>query len=224
MIRFLLLPFLLAACATTPPDRGAILAIGDSVMAWNGSDGIPEATAAALGRPVRDASQSLARIDQPNGALGFLGFDIARQWASNRGPWGWVILSGGGNDLRASCGTPAAAGVADALIGPDLHGALPDLIADIRAAGPRVAIVGYYDPLRGEPTAFTACQPQFDTINARLARLAAGDPSIVALDSGDAIDPADATLYAPDRIHPSPEGAARIGRALAGRIAAAEGP
>ena len=184
-------------------------------MAWNGRAGIPEATAAALGRPLRDASRSLARLEQPSGVLGALGFDIARQWQANRGPWGWVILTAGGNDLRPACGTPRAGAAAATLIGPDLGGALPNLITTIRAAGPKVAVLGYYDAARGEPTGFTACQPQFDVINARLTRLAAGDQGVVFLDAGTVIDPDDPSLYAPDRVHPSPKGAGRIGRALA---------
>ena len=191
-------------------------------MAWNGDAGIPEATAGALGVPVRDAARSLARVEQPNPALSALGFDIARQWRANRGSWSWVIVTGGGNDIRPDCGTARAEAAASRLVDDRLRGALPALVAAIRASGPRVAVVGYYDAAAAEPTGFTACQPQFDAMNARLARLAATDVGIVFLDAGEVIDRTDLGLYARDRIHPSPEGAARIGRALAARIAAAD--
>jgi lysophospholipase L1-like esterase len=215
-----LLCLVLAACTPPAPSDRAILAVGDSVMAWNGARGIPEAAAAALGRPVVDASQSLARLSNPNPVAAALGFDIGRQ--VRRGPWDWVILTGGANDLRRACGTPAAEAARDALIGPELGGGLPALVARLRAGGAKVAVVGYYDGVAGAPTAFTPCQPEFDVMNRRLAKLAAGDPGLVLVDAGEAIDPADLSLYAPDRVHPSPDGAARIGAALARAMRTAE--
>lgn len=224
VMRYSFLPalVLLAACAAPAPRPGAILAIGDSVMAWNGGAGIPEAAAAALDRPVHDASRSLAKVVQPNAALSLAGFDVARQWERNAGPWAWVLLAGGGNDVRAACATPREAAALDALVAEDLTGAIPALVARIRAAGPRVALVGYYDDANAAPTAFTPCQPLFDRMNARLARLAARDEGVVFLDAGEVIAPSDLGLYAPDRIHPSPEGSRRIGAALAARMRAAE--
>ena len=213
----------LAACGIHPAHDGrTILAVGDSVMAWNGGRGIPETTAAALDRPVRDRARSLARIEQPNPVAARLGFDIARQWSANRGPWSWVILTGGANDLRPHCGTATAGAALDRLIGPDGRGALPDLVADMRAAGARVAYVGYYDGAEGDPTGFTPCQPLFDVLNDRMARLAAADAGMVVLDAGTVIDPGDPGDYASDRVHPSAAGAARIGARLAKAIRAAE--
>ncbi|WGH79823.1 SGNH/GDSL hydrolase family protein [Jannaschia ovalis] len=216
----LLLPLLLSACVAASPREGAILAIGDSVMAWNGWQGIPEVTAAALGRPVTDRSQSLARISNGSGVAAALGFDISRQFRG--GDWDWVILTGGGNDIRDVCATPEIGAARDALVGPDLTGEIPRLIARIRATGAKVGIVGYYDGAEASPTGFTPCQPEFTIMNERFARLAAGDPGLVFLDAGEVIDPGDRTLYAPDLVHPSPSGSARIGRALAARMQAAE--
>ena len=215
-----LLPLLaLAACATVaPPDPGRILAIGDSVVAWNGGRGIPEVAAARLGLPVVDASQSLAHLDHPNGAAAALGFDIRRQWAANRGRWAWVILDGGGNDLRGLCRTPAEAAARDALIAGDLTGAIPRLIADIRATGSRVAFVGYYDGAADEPTSFTPCQGAFTVMNTRMVRLAARDAGVLFLDAGDVIATARLDLYDDDRIHPSVAGSRVIGEALAARM------
>jgi lysophospholipase L1-like esterase len=215
----LLLMLALAACTPTArPEDGAILAIGDSVMAWNGRAGIPEVAAAALGRPVVDASQSLAHITHPLAVAAAIGFDIGRQ--IRPGPWDWVVLTGGGNDLRDACATPSAAATRDALIGPGLDGEIPALIARLRATGARVGLVGYYDGAAASPTGFTPCQPEFDIMNRRLAELAARDPGLVFLDAGDVIDPTDRSLYARDLVHPSPEGSAAIGRALAERMRA----
>ncbi len=217
-----LLPLILSACVSTGPrDGGGILAIGDSIMAWNGARGIPEATGATLGRPVTDASRSLAHVTHPNGAAAAFGFDISRQFRGDG--WDWVILTGGGNDIRPDCATPRAAATRDGLIGPDLRGDIPTLIARIRATGARVAFVGYYDGAAAAPTGFTPCQPEFDIMNARMVRQAARDPGVVFLDAGDVIDPADRGLYAGDLVHPTPRASFRIGAALARAIRSAEG-
>ncbi len=216
-MRAILLPLLLGACAAAgPPSEGAILAIGDSVMAWNGDRGIPEAVAVDLGRPVVDASQSGAQLTHPSRLAGAVGLDISRQFEG--GDWSWVILTGGGNDLRRDCGTPAEAVTLDGLIASDLTGDLPSLVARIRATGARVAYVGYYDGAEAEPTAFTACQGAFDLMNARLQELAARDAGLLFVDAGTVIDTADIGLYDGDRIHPSPRGSATIGRAIARAI------
>lgn len=221
MRRMLLSLAVVAGCTGGgPPPPGGVLAIGDSVMAWNGGRGIPEVAAAALDLPLRDASQSLARIDQPNPALSVAGFDVARQWRRNAGAWDWVMLTGGANDLRPACATPDEGAAIDALLSGAQTGAIPDLVAEIRARGSDLALVGYYDGLAGASTGFTPCQPAFDVLNARLARLAAGDPGTVFVDAGDVIDVSRADLYARDRIHPSVEGSRRIGTALAAAMAA----
>ncbi|MCK0167876.1 SGNH/GDSL hydrolase family protein [Jannaschia sp. S6380] len=218
---FILLPLILTACAAAGPrSDDAILAIGDSVMAWNGARGIPEALEAAIDRPVTDASQSLAQLTNPNDLAGLAGFDISEQFRGDG--WDWVVITGGGNDIRDACRTPAEAQVLDTIISPDLDGDLPDLIARIRATGANAAFVGYYDGAAAEPTGFTPCQPAFDRMNARLARLAARDPGFLFLDAGDVIDPRDTGLYAPDLVHPSPRGSALIGTALARAIRAVE--
>ncbi len=221
MRRVLAFVFLLTACSPDIPQDGAILAIGDSVMAWNGDAGIPEATASALGRPVVDRSQSLARLTAENGLAGSLGFDITRQFVP--GPWSWVIFTGGGNDIRDACATPAVDALRDELIDANLNGEIPALIRRIRATGAGVAFVGYYDGAAASPTGFTPCQPEFDIINARMTRYAATRPGVVFLDAAVAIDPDDAGNYDPDLIHPSPRGSVQIGQALAAAIRAAEG-
>ncbi|SFJ08886.1 SGNH/GDSL hydrolase family protein [Jannaschia pohangensis] len=216
-----LLPLILTACvAATPPSDRAILAIGDSIMAWNGNQGIPEVVGQTLNRPVVDGAQSAAHVTNPNGAAAALGFDITRQWRG--GDWDWVILTGGGNDIRPTCATPAAAATRDGLIGPRLTGDIPNLIATIRASGAKVLFVGYYDGAEAAATGFTPCQPEFDIMNRRFAELAARDPGLVFLDAGDVIDASDRSLYARDLIHPSPRASALIGRAVARAIQAAE--
>jgi lysophospholipase L1-like esterase len=221
-MRRLLPALLLAACTpATPPSDDAILALGDSIMAWNGDAGIPEVTAAALGRPVVDASRSGARLTTESGLAAAAGFDIAAQFRGEG--WDWVILTGGGNDIRRACATPAAAGARDALIGPDLAGEIPTLLDRIQATGARVAFLGYYDGAAAAPPGAAPCQPEFDIIHARLARFAAGRPGIIFVDAGDVVDPAETGLYDRDLLHPSPTGSQVVGQALARAIRRAEG-
>ena len=207
--------FLVAACGPRPVPRTAVLAVGDSVLAWNGRSGAPEAAAAALDRPLRDASRSGARVVGRGSGLFALIPSVTEQWRRNRARWDWVILDGGANDLRALCGTPAEGPALDRLLSPDLTGPLADLIADIRATGSRVAVMGYYPGLRAAETGFTGCGPILSRLDARVARMAARDPGMVFADSGDVIDPTDRAHYARDEVHPSRIGSARIGAHLA---------
>lgn len=221
MRRAALLPLFLAAClGPQPSGPGGVLAIGDSVMAWNGDRGIPEAVAAALGRPVTDGARSGAHLTHPSALLVALGFDVSRQFEG--GDWDWVILTAGGNDLRGVCGTLAERAIVNGIVDERLGGDLPALVARIRATGAKVGYVGYYDPSTAGATAFTACEDAFDAINARMARLAARDAGLLVLDAGEVIDRTDPTLYAADLVHPSPRGSARIGAALARAMAAAK--
>ena len=214
----LLLAALLAACGGgAPPDPDArIAALGDSVMAWNhGRDAaIGDAASDALGRPVATYARAGATL---------LGRDdpIGSQYVP--APRDWVILNGGANDFSAFCGCDGCGGVLDRLISADgRRGALPDLIARIRGDGARVVFVGYY---RAPPARlfFRGCEDEFDALDARVLRLAARDPGVLFVSAKRVIDPADASLFALDRVHPSRTGSARIGRDVAATIRAAEG-
>lgn len=217
-MRPLFFALLLAACQPAPSSDNAILAIGDSIMAWNGNRGIPEVVGAELGLRVVDASQSGARLNTDSTLAQALGFDITEQVRD--GAWDWIILTAGGNDLRGNCERPDTVVLRDAQIGPDLMGDLSSFIASLRARGSKVAFVGYYDLLPDEPA---PCEPQFDIINERLTELAAGDAGLVFLDAATVIDRTDPNLFARDRLHPSPEGSARIGAALAQAMQSVEG-
>ncbi|KIT15345.1 SGNH/GDSL hydrolase family protein [Jannaschia aquimarina] len=219
-MRLLVILLALAACSASGPAReDGMLAIGDSILAWNGDNGIPDVAAARLGLPLRDATVSGARLIEDRPSRTAIGLDIQRQWEANAGRWAWVILDGGGNDLRPVCREDAAIPARDQLIGPDLTGVIPDLIARIRDTGSRAVFVGYYDGAEASPTGFTPCQPHFTVMNERLSRLAARDPGLIFLDAGNVIDPARTDLYDRDLTHPSPEGSRLIGEALAARIA-----
>ncbi|MBM2575119.1 SGNH/GDSL hydrolase family protein [Jannaschia sp. Os4] len=211
---------LLTACASTGGGSagGGLLAVGDSVLAWNGAAGVPEGVGAALGLPVRDASRSGARVASRGSGITAFVPSVSEQWRANAGRWDWVLMDGGANDLQGACGTAAERAVLDRLISPALTGAIPSLVAEMRATGSRVALMGYYPGLAGRVTSFTGCTPVLTELDRRLARLAARDAGIVFADSGDVIRPAVRADYAADAVHPSAQGSARIAGVMAGAM------
>ena len=102
---FLLGLTLLASCGAGPAGREArILAIGDSMMVWNGLIGqsIPDVLAEELAAPVVDRAVTGARMIYRLPITGAAGLSIPKQYRG--GDWDWVILNGGGNDLWFGCG------------------------------------------------------------------------------------------------------------------------
>lgn len=82
---------------------GDILVIGDSVMAWNRSAAADTGSVleGELGRNVVNRATLGAQIRA--GGLGSLGgLSIPDQLSA--GPWNWIAMNGGANDLGFSCG------------------------------------------------------------------------------------------------------------------------
>lgn len=208
---------MVAACGLAPQQRaGDILVIGDSVLAWNKGSGadVGQVIAAELGREVVSRAALGARIEAGAGAA-LLGLRIPDQLSP--GPWNWVVMNGGANDLRAACGCTACDAEIDRLISADgTGGAIPRLIAAARSQGAQVLWMGYYQaPMSG---AFAACRPALVEIERRIARHARARNGVVFVDAEEALDPADPALLASDRTHPSPAGSRVIGEYLARTI------
>lgn len=109
-IAFFLL--LLTACAPRPDNNAQILAIGDSILAWNRLSGRDVITLVGekTGLTVQSRAQNGANFMREGG--------ITTQYRS--GNWDYVILNGGGNDIASVCfNATAAAGRVDALVAPD---------------------------------------------------------------------------------------------------------
>ena len=188
-----------------------MLAVGDSVLAWNRLSGgdIPRVAAQATGRAVDNRSVIGARMLT----------GIPGQYRD--GPWDWVIVNGGANDLRGSCGCTGCDDTLDDLVTPDGQGgAMSDFARDIASRGPGVVLLGYYGTsVAGGP--FAACGDELTELSRRLALLADSDPAILFVDAKDVIDTANLDLYARDLAHPSAAGSALIGQLIADAIAAA---
>lgn len=210
----------LASCAPVPRQGGDIVVIGDSVLAWNRSDGrdIGSIIAADLDRPVVNRANFGAQIRAGN-ASSLLRLSIPDQLPD--GPWNWVVMNGGANDLGFSCGCTRCAGEIKALISPDgQKGAIPDLISQAQSQGARVLWLGYYRA--PETRSFEGCRPGLVEIERRIARLASTRAGVFFLDAEDVLAPPLREHFDRDRTHPSALGSKLIGAAVADVMKAQE--
>ncbi len=199
---------ILAACGRGVPQDARIVVAGDSVMAWNRSAGasVADLLQARLGEPVGDVSLSLAQVA---GGLG--AWNIPTQVDGLRTEW--VVLNGGSNDLSSDCNCADCGPVLDRLISEDgARGAIPALVASLRARGSKVIWADYYTAPR---YAGTSCEPPYQMLEERLGRMATADAGVTLIDMDDVFNSDDLSLFAADRLHPSEKGSARI----AGQIA-----
>jgi lysophospholipase L1-like esterase len=190
------------------PDEARIVVAGDSVMAWNRtqSASVADVLQRQLGEPVGDVSLPLAQVSGGRGAL-----NIPAQLANIRADW--VVLNGGANDLSGACDCSDCGAVVDRLISQDGRaGAIPSLVSSLRQRGSRVVWADYYTAPR---YAGTACEAPYDVLETRLARMADADAGVTLVDMDDVFSPNDLSLFAGDRVHPSPKGSARIGALVA---------
>lgn len=219
MRNLLLLSILLglANCGLAPRQTGGdILVIGDSVLAWNRLSGgdVGQVIAAELNRDVVSRAALGARIIA--GSLGTIsGLSIPNQLSG--GPWNWVVMNGGANDLGFSCGCTRCDAEVDLLIAEDgSAGAIIELIDAARQQQAQVVWVGYYAAPNSQ--SFAGCRPALVEIERRIANYALAKDGVFFIDSEDVIDPTRAELFSPDLTHPSAAGSAMIGRFVAQAI------
>ncbi|MEP1354035.1 MAG: SGNH/GDSL hydrolase family protein [Tateyamaria sp.] len=207
--------FAVLLCLATPlgAEPLRVLAIGDSILAWHKWTGrdIPSVMGAVLGAQVENDAVAGALFSNTSGLGRAVGFDVRAQFRP--GPWDLVLINGGANDFLADCGCRACDSVLDGLIAPDLSGEVATLLAEVLASGAEVIWMGYYASARSGQ--FAGCRPYLVEYDARLARLAAQTLGLSFVDSEAVLDREDRGHFAFDGIHPSPEGARRIGAYLA---------
>ncbi|MEH6674655.1 MAG: SGNH/GDSL hydrolase family protein [Sulfitobacter sp.] len=221
LMAMLMLGLTLSACTDrTPKGGGDILVIGDSVMAWNGSNdqAIPDAMATALDRDVISKAVPGAQFSNDSTLLSAVGFDIQDQYPGGR--WNWIIVNGGANDLGFNdCKCGACTPVVDTLIGADAaSGEVPAFLSRLRSSGAQVMWMGYY--AGNGKGSFEGCRDDLVLLERRIARFAAQTPGVTFLDSELVIDRNDPSLFASDNTHPSPKASALIGAYLAKGISA----
>lgn len=199
---------LLTACGRGVPDGARVVVAGDSVMAWNRSSGqsLAGQLGARLGEPVGDVSLTLAKVAGGTGPL-----NIPNQLRGVIAQW--VVLDGGANDLSGKCEPAEYTPILERLISEDgARGAIPALVSDLRERGSRVIWADYYTAPR---YAGTGCEAPYDMLEERLARMAAADAGVTLVDMDAVFTPDDLTLFAPDRMHPSPKGSALMADQIA---------
>lgn len=203
----------LALLLAAPSHAQDIIAIGDSIMDWNGPGSIPARLSQELGRPVDDRSAAGAQISA--GVLDRLqGLDIRAQLGGDRPEI--VVMTGGGNDLGEACGCgTGCAEEVDVLLTRDGRGELGDFLRDVAADGTRVFVLGYADPPSGG-NEFTGCIPHLRVLADRLNAI----PGVTHVPVRHAIDPADMSFYDTDRIHPSVKGSSVMAEVLSEAIEA----
>lgn len=217
----------LTGCGRSPavPAEPEILAIGDSIFRWHARDdaSVPDVIGEVLGRPVVNASVSGAWLALPTGRAAPTGADIRRQYARGRA-WDWVVLDGGANDLNGACRCEDCAATLDGLITADGEGGeIAELVRAIVRHESRVLYVGYHPMPDDAQHGFSRCDDELAELDQRVARMAEAIEGAWSLSMRARTDPGDRSLYAEDRIHPSPRGSRRIGEAAARVIERVEG-
>ncbi|HGG03909.1 MAG TPA: SGNH/GDSL hydrolase family protein [Aliiroseovarius sp.] len=194
--------------------------MGDSLLAAHGLSGnaVSDVAAATLGEPVTDRSVAGARIIYGLPISGALGMKIAKQY--RKGPWDWVVLNGGGNDLWLGCGCNRCERRLTRLISQDgQDGKIPKLVKTLRDDGARVLYVGYLrSPGVGSP--IESCRDEGDVLEARISAMAAADDGVYFLSLADLVPYGDRSFHMVDMIHPSRKASAIIGRMIAEQIQA----
>lgn len=192
-----------------------ILLLGDSMMAANRISGqsVAAVIEAAVGQAVNDRSLAGARYFYALPISGKLGLRLTEQY--RQGPWNWVVLNGGGNDLLFGCGCSKCTKMLDRLVSKDgRSGAIPSFIAKIRQSGAKVIYVGY---LRspGVPSPIRACKPAGNELDKRLTNMARADAGVTFLPMSDLVPNGDRSFHQSDLIHPSAKGSRGIGTRIA---------
>lgn len=212
----LLAALMLAGCAepVTRQDSARILTMGDSLLSWNRATGqsVSDAVEALLDEPVVDRSVPGAHVIYALPITGSMGMKISSQYRP--GPWDWIILNGGGNDLWLGCGCARCGNRMMRMISDSgTYGTIPDEVRRLRATGARVIYVGY---LRspGVGSLIEHCRDEGDELETRLARLAAQDPGVFFVPVGDMVPHGDRSYHGLDMIHPSAKASAEIARRI----------
>ena len=206
----------LSGCGDPAPRGGGdILAIGDSVLWWNGNSdrAIPDVVGKVLDREVVNRAVPGAQFDNDSSLASAAGFDIQRQYPGGR--WNWIVMNGGANDVSSDCDCGACGPVVDALVSADgQSGSIPSFLAQLRQrSGAQILWMGYY--AGSGKGSFEGCRDELVELDSRMNRFAAGRDWATFRDAEDVFDNTNPENFAFDNTHPSARGSAVIGTYLA---------
>lgn len=203
-------------CGAALAEGPKVLVMGDSLMAVNRMLGgsVAQALSVQLGAEVADRSALGARYFYKVPLLAEAGLKIGAQFRG--GPWDIVVMNGGGNDLLLGCGCGACRRMMERLISEDgTAGAIPDLVASVRASGAKVIYTGYMRT-PGLISPVESCGPLGDEMDRRLAKIAVRDAGVRFILLADLVTiDGDRSFHGIDLVHPSVKGS----RAIAARVA-----
>jgi len=188
-----------------------VVAIGDSIMDWNGANSIPALLSQELGVPVDDRSVAGAQVSS-SAAERYYGLDIRAQLGKDRPDI--LVMTGGGNDLGEACGCKSGcAAEVDTLLSQDGRGELGVFLRNVVADGTKVYVLGYANPPAGGND-FSGCIPHLRSLAQRLEAV----HGVIHVPVHHVIDPADRSFYDEDRVHPSARGSSVMAKLLADAI------
>ncbi len=190
-----------------------MLVVGDSLLDWHRTKGnaIPQVLARQTGWKVRRRASSGAKMyltgaeDNPRSV-------ILAQY--EEGPWDWVIVNGGANDLLTKCGCRRCEKVISGILSKDgKTGIMADLVKRARADGAGVIMVGYI----GNPrfNLFSGCRDDVLELVRRQKLLAGRDNGVSYFSTRAIVEIKKRSSFAFDGIHPSQRSTKRIGAYLA---------
>ena len=218
---FLGLFIALVACnemvSHSPNSR--ILIMGDSLLATNSLSGnsVAQVIEAELGEDVIDRSVRGGSFLYPLPITGNLGLNISKQFRS--GPWDWVVLNGGGNDLWLGCGCNECGPTMTQLISHNsAQGEIPRLASRLRQSGARVIYVGY---LRspGSASLIDHCRDEGAELERRIRQLDETDTGFYFISLEELVPMHDRSFHQVDLIHPSIKASHAIAQRVTSLIA-----
>ncbi|MEM9584037.1 MAG: SGNH/GDSL hydrolase family protein [Pseudomonadota bacterium] len=202
-----------ASPAFAQGEKKRVLVVGDSLLDWHSirRASIPHVLARQTGWTVRNRSASGAKMyltgaeDKPRSV-------IPAQYED--GPWDWVVINGGANDLLTKCGCSRCERVISGILSRDgRSGILADLVKRARSDGAGVIMVGYI----GNPrlNLFSGCKNEVLELVRRQKILAQRDPAVSYFSTRSVVDINKRSSFAFDGFHPSQRSTRRIGAYLA---------
>ena len=198
------------------PSDATMLAVGDSFLDWHSDEeqSIPDVVGQALDEVMGNASISGSMVldnDEES---------IPNQY--HEGPWSWVLINGGGNDLTDRCDCRGCGSVMNKLLSADgQSGKLRDLTERAVDDNAQAVIVGYMNlPDAAEES--PQCNDELVELRARKALMADTMPDVIYVDASEAMDGTNPALYDTDHLHPSVRGSRAVGQLIAETIRAAE--